>query len=350
MTNNASFVLHYAIHIYAIRITYHVSPMAKLRIAIIGLGLIGGSIGLALKKSKLDLEVIGHDKDLGVAGRAVKRGAVDKTEWNLISACERASLIVLAMPLDGIRDTLAALRSHLTPGTLITDTAMTKVPVLQWASELPSSVEFVGGNPIINPKREISGQGIDAADATLLQDATYCLVPSVSASAQAIDVMSGFVNVLGAKPYFIEAAEHDGLMAGVHHLPALLATAYASSIVTEQGWIERSKVAGATFRATMDLVPTDKQAASLQFLAHREDLMRWIDQSIVKLRELRAWLATENTDALGALVQTIADERAKWQSGQLDRGALPAPDMTQVSGSFERLFLGGLSDRMKRAK
>lgn len=324
--------------------------MAKLRIAIIGLGLIGGSIGLALKKSKLDLEVVGHDKDLGVAGRAVKRGAVDKTEWNLISACERASLIVLAMPLDGIRDTLTALRAHLTPGTLITDTAMTKVPVLKWASELPSSVEFVGGNPIINPKREISGQGIDAADATLLQDATYCLVPSVSASAQAIDVMSGFVNVLGAKPYFIEAAEHDGLMAGVHHLPALLATAYASSIIGEQGWIERSKVASAAFRATMDLVPTDKHTAPMQFLAHREDLMRWIDQSIIKLRELRNWLATENTDALGALVQTIADERAKWQSGQLDRGALPAPDMTQVSGSFERLFLGGLSDRMKRAK
>ncbi|MCX7838240.1 MAG: prephenate dehydrogenase/arogenate dehydrogenase family protein [Anaerolineae bacterium] len=324
--------------------------MAKLRISIIGLGLIGGSIGLALKKSKLDLEVIGHDKDLGVAGRAVKRGAVDKTEWNLISACDGASLIVLAMPLDGIRDTLTALRPHLSPGTLITDTAMTKVPVLEWASELPRNVEFVGGNPIINPKREISGQGIDAADATLFQDATYCLIPAVSASAQAIDVMSGFVNVLGAKPYFIEAAEHDGLMAGVHHLPALLATAYAASIIGEQGWIERSKVASATFRAAMDLVPTDKHAAPMQFLAHREDLMRWIDHSIVKLRELRTLLDTQNSDALGTLVQTIADERAKWQSGQLDRGALPASDMSQVSDSFGRLFLGGLSERMKRAK
>lgn len=324
--------------------------MAKLRISIIGLGLIGGSIGLALKKSKLDLEIVGHDKDLGVAGRALKRGAVDKTEWNLISACDRASLIVLAMPLDGIRDTLEALRSHLTPGTLITDTAMTKVPVLEWANALPHGVEFVGGNPVIHPRREISGQGIDAADATLFQDATYCLIPSTLASAQAIDVVSGFVSILGAKPYFIEAAEHDGLMAGVHHLPALLATAYASSIVTEQGWIERSKVASATFRAALDLVPTDTHAAPMQFVAHREDLIRWIDQSILKLRELRTWLATENTAALGALVRTLADERAKWQSGQLDRGALPVSDMSQVSGSFERLFLGGLAERMKRVK
>lgn len=323
--------------------------MAKLRITIIGLGLIGGSIGLALKKSKLDLEIVGHDKDLGVAGRALKRGAVDKTEWNLLNACDGAGLIVLAMPLEGVRDTLAALRAHLAPGTLVTDTATTKVPVLDWARELPREVEFIGGNPVLDPRREIGGQGIDAADATLFQNATYCLVPSVSASAQAIDVMSGFVNVLGAKPYFIEAAEHDGLMAGVQHLPALLATAYASSIVTEQGWIERSKLASATFRAAMDLVPSDKHTARMQFLAHREDLTRWIDQSIAKLRELRTLLVTENAEALEALVQTIADERAKWQSGQLDRGALPAPDL-QASSSFERLFLGGLSDRMKRPK
>ncbi len=324
--------------------------MTKTRIAIIGLGLIGGSIGLALKKSKLPLEVIGHDKDLSVAGRALKRGAVDKTEWNLISACEGAGLIVLAMPLDGIRDTLTALRSHLTPGTLITDTATTKVPVLEWASDLPTGIEFIGGNPVINPRRQISGQGIEAADATLFQDATYCLIPSVSASSQAIDVMSGFVNVLGAKPYFIEAAEHDGLMAGVQHLPALLATAYASSIIGEQGWVERSKLASAAFRATLDLVPTDKHTARLQFFAHRDDLMRWIDQSIVKLREVRTWLASEDAAALEALVQTVMDERVKWQSGQLERGTLPAPDLGESSNQLGRMFLGGLSDRLKRVK
>lgn len=324
--------------------------MVKSRIAIIGLGLIGGSIGLALKKSKLELELVGHDKDLGVAGRAVKRGAVDKTEWNLINACDGAGLIVLALPLDAIRDTLSALKSYIQPGAIITDTATSKVPVLEWAKDLPRGVEFVGGDPVLNANRTINGRGIDAADAALLHDATYCLTPAATASPQAIDTMTNFVNLLGAKSYFIEAAEHDGLMAGVQHFPAFLATAYAAAIIQSQGWRERGKLAGAAFRTATELVPTDKQTAREQFLSHRADLTRWIDLNIVKLRELREILAREDAAALEALVQTIADERAKWLGGKFDDDGLPRPDMESIQNQTARLFLGGLADRQKKTK
>lgn len=324
--------------------------MAKMRIAIIGLGLIGGSIGLALKKSKLDLEIVGHDKDPGVAGRAQKRGAVDKTEWNLINACQRAALIVLALPLDAIADTLAALRAHLQPGTLITDTATSKVPVLEWAKQLPAGVEFIGGDPVLDKNRVIEGHGIDAADAALFDGATYCLVPAVTASSQAIDTLNGFVNVLGAQPYFIEAAEHDGLMAGVQHLPALLATAYAASIVQQQGWRERGKLAGANFRALTDLVPADKSTAREQFIAHRDDLTRWLDLHIAKLNELRDALARQDATTLEATVQTIADERARWLSGKLESDGMPRPEMETIQHQTARLFLGGLAERQRRIK
>lgn len=324
--------------------------MAKMRIAIIGLGLIGGSIGLALKKSKLDLEIVGHDKDLGVAGRAHKRGAVDKTEWNLINACNGAALIVLALPLDGIAQTLEALCGQLRPGTLITDTATSKVPVLEWANQLPAHVEFIGGDPVLDKQRATQAHGIDAADAALFEGATYCLVPSVTASAQAIDTLNGFVSVLGAKPYFIEAAEHDGLMAGVQHLPALLATAYAAGIVQEQGWRERGKLAGATFRALTELAPTDQVTARAEFLAHRDDLMRWLDWHIAQVRVLRDALARQDAPALEAIVQTIADERARWLSGKLDSDGMPRPDMETLQHQTARLFLGGLADRQRRVK
>ena len=324
--------------------------MAKSRVTIIGLGLIGGSIGLALKQSKLEIEVVGHDKDPGAAGRAHKRGAVDKTEWNLINACDGAGLIVLAIPLDGIKDTLSALKSHVQPGTLITDTATTKVPVLEWAHDLPGGVEFVGGNPVLKPDRVIHGHGIDAADAELLRGATYCLVPAVTASPQAIDTLSGFVNLLGAQPYFIEAAEHDGLMAGVQHFPAFLATAYAASIIQNQGWRERGKLAGAAFRTVTELVPEDKQTARDQFLSHRTDLTRWVDVTIAKLRDLRGMLEREDAAALEALVQTITDERAKWQSGKLATDGLPSPAMENIQNQTARLFLGGLADRQRKIK
>ena len=104
--------------------------MAKSRITIIGLGLIGGSIGLALKKAKVDVEIVGHDKDSGVANRAQKRGAVDRTDWNLHGACDGASLIFLAIPLAGIKDTLAALGTSLGSGVIVSDTATSKAPVM----------------------------------------------------------------------------------------------------------------------------------------------------------------------------------------------------------------------------
>ncbi len=324
--------------------------MAKTRIAIIGLGLIGGSMGLALKRSKLDLEIVGHDKDLGVAGRALKRGAVDKTEWNLINACNGASLIVLALPLDAIADTLDALRTHLQPGVLVTDTATSKVPVLEWAKDLPAGVEFIGGDPALSAQRARLEHGIDAADAMLFEGATYCLVPSITASPQAIDTMNGLVALLGAQPYFIEAAEHDGLMTGVQHLPAFLATAYAASIVREQGWRERGKLASASFRRMTDLVPEDKHTAREQFLAHREDLTRWLDLHIAQLREMRDALARQDAAAFETLVQTIADERARWLSGKLQSDGMPLPEMETFHNQTARLFLGGLTERQKRTQ
>src|SRR5512135_1823647 len=110
--------------------------MAKPRITIVGLGRIGGSIGLALKQANADLEIIGHDKDSRTAGLAQKRGAVDKTEWNLLNACDGAGLVVLALPLGAIRDTLKVLGNELQPGVIVTDTATTKTPVLEWAGAL----------------------------------------------------------------------------------------------------------------------------------------------------------------------------------------------------------------------
>ena len=324
--------------------------MAKSRVTIIGLGLIGGSLGLALKKGKLDIEIVGHDKDPGAAGRALKRGAVDKTEWNLINACDSAGLIVLALPLAGIPDTLAALKTYVPPGVIITDTATSKVPVLEWAQDLQRGVEFVGGNPVISAQHVIAGHGIDAADAAWLQDATYCLTPAVTASPQAIDTVTSFVNLLGAKPYFIEAAEHDGLMAGVQHFPALSATAYAATIIQSQGWRERGKLAGAAFRIATDLVPEDKQTAREQFLSHQIDLTRWIDLTIAKLREMREMLTRGDAAAIEALVQTIADERGKWLSGKLDDAGMPRPDMESIQNQTARLFLGGLADRQKKRK
>ncbi len=323
--------------------------MPKSRVAIVGLGLIGGSIGLALKKSKLDIEVVGHDKDNNAAGRAQKRGAVDTTKWNLIDACEGAGLIILALPVDAIKETLAALKPYLAAGVIVTDTATTKAPVLEWAKDLPDGVQFIGGNPVVKSERLGNETGIDAADADLFKGATYCLVPSPKSSAPAIDTVSSFATMLGAKPYFIDAAEHDGLMAGVQHLPAALATALLSATVRSQGWRELSRLAGTDYSAATGLAPRDGATAREQFLAHRVDLMRWIDTMIDELSELRGMLEREDAGALESLAESLAAERDKWLSGKLeDTGA--TVDMQSIQLNPARLFIGGLADRTPRKK
>lgn len=322
--------------------------MPKSRIAIVGLGRIGGSIGLALKNAKLDVEIVGHDKNPGTAGRALKIGAVDKTDWNLIGACEGAGLIVLALPLDGIKETLAALKPHLQPGVIVTDTAATKAPVLEWANDLPRGVHFVGGHPILKTDRA-AGRGIDLADAALFQDATYCLTPAVSAEASAVDTVASFATALGAKPYFVEAAEHDGLAAGVQHLPALLATALAAATMSSRGWRELSRLASVDYRVMTDLVPQNGATASEQFLAHRTDLVRWIDEVIDQLKNLRDVCERDDRAALQALAESIAAKREEWLTGKVE-GAAPALSYESLRTGAMHLFIGGLANRTPKPK
>ncbi len=323
--------------------------MPKSRVTIVGLGFIGGSMGLALKKSKLDVEIIGHDKDSSVAARAHKRGAVDSTKWNLIDACDGAGLIVLALPIDGIKSTLAALQPHLAPGVIVTDTATTKTAVLEWAASLPKDVQFIGGDPVIKADYAGANAGIDAADAEIFKDTAYCIVPSKTSAAQAVDTLASFATILGAKPYFIDAAEHDGLMAAVQHLPALLATALLAATARSDGWREMSKVAGADYRTATGVAPTEGAAAHEQFLAHRTDLVRWIDAVSKELRDLREMLDRQDAAALEALVDAAAVERTRWLRGrQEDEGA--STDWQAVRLDPMRLFLGGLADRTPRKK
>nr|HET6902299.1 prephenate dehydrogenase/arogenate dehydrogenase family protein [Ktedonobacteraceae bacterium] len=142
------------------------------RVAIIGLGLIGGSVGLALHKAKAAQQVVGYDIGKGVSNQARKVGAIDQPCATLADAVRGAELVVLATPVGAMRSLLQALSPLVTPGAVLTDVASTKVQVISWAEEyLPANVAFVGGHPMTG--KELSG--VEAADATLFQGGIYCL-------------------------------------------------------------------------------------------------------------------------------------------------------------------------------
>jgi prephenate dehydrogenase len=175
--------------------------MSDYTVAIVGTGVIGTSLGLALKQRGDEFRVLAHDKELGQAKEAVKMGAFDKAEWNLINASEPADLILLALPLSAIRPTLEAIAPYLKQDVVISDTCNNKEAVLVWANELlPDHAHFVGGNPIVQP----GGTGYKHARADLFQNRLYCLTPAPAAHEGAVQLMVGLVALLGAEPFFLD--------------------------------------------------------------------------------------------------------------------------------------------------
>jgi prephenate dehydrogenase len=330
--------------------------MKKARITIVGLGFIGGSIGLALHQAEADFEVVGHDRERAAANQAKKMGAVDKTDWNLISACESADLIVMAIPVGGIKDTLMAIGSYLKPGCLITDTASIKSPVLEWAEEiLPQEVNFVGGDPIVGTAGttgdDLSSGGIDAARADLFSGAIYCLTPAAGAAPEAVRLASDFVYLLGAQPYFLDPLEHDGLMAGVDHLPFVLSAALLGITTESPSWREMRRLAGGVFENATRFVSADPTTYRDACLVNSQNIVRWIDACSGKLGELKEAILSGDAEELEQVFEEAMIVRQRWlrarETGNWEgQESTETPTMRSFMGQF--FGLGGLGKRKKQ--
>jgi len=304
------------------------------RIALIGLGWIGSSIGLSLKRAGAKFELVGHDKDHDAARSAQKSGCVDRTEWNLISACDGADLVVISTPLAGIKSTLSALGRELKAGCVVTDTASLKVPVLEWAHEfLPSTVHFVGGHPIVErPRSTGSGPAADLFDGTI-----YCLTPTPTAPPEALQRASDLAEAVGAKPYYLEAAEHDGLIAAVEQLPLLSAMALQTIASESPSHREILRLSGADLTtATQGLAGEAEELAQVCTL-NADNVSRWLDSLLAKLAALRASVAGRDGESLQKAFAQALEARERWAR----KHAAEGPEVDYGDFSMSRMMLGG---------
>ncbi len=322
----------------------------KINVTIVGLGFVGSSIGLALKQSKANLTVIGHDKEPEVARKALRRKAVDKTDWNLISACENADIVVIATPVGAIRETLEAVGPYLKEGCLVMDTATVKEPVIRWADEiLPDTVNFIGGDPVIEPPAGL--HGVEAASAEAFKGALYCLVPSPRASGSSLELASAFVSALGAVPYYIDAAEHDGLMAGVEHLPVVAALALLDTLSRTPPWREMRKLAGGFFRRGTELSSYDPAFFRDTCLVNAANIVRWIDEYVARLEAIKDYILNEDAESLSGLFETASGERERWLRDKARGTWEELPEIPKVPGMLETLLgFGGLRRRQEERK
>lgn len=323
--------------------------MPKPRITIIGLGLIGASIGLALGRQQRDFEIIGHDKSGAAADQAKKLGAVDKTEWNLLNACDGAGLVILALPLGAIRETMQALAGELAAGAVVMDTASVKAPVLAWVAELlPSSVAFIGTHPIVTSDQA----GTAAARADLFEHTSWAICPSPATDERAIKSASDLATRLGAKPHFLDALEHDGLTAGVEQLPALASMALLTSAASQPVWREMRRLAGGQFESSTRLLSTDPTVFSDAMLYSPEQVLRWIDSFIDSMATWREVIAAGDNDTIQNAFAEAAAVRDRWLSDRSKGNWEEAPTPpVEHPGILASLFgLGRRSPKRQSSK
>jgi prephenate dehydrogenase len=273
------------------------------------LGLIGGSIGLALRRAKKSSwQVVGHSRRKDTVAKALAIGAIDRAETNLKAAVRRAELVIIATPVLTVKELFPKIAPHLTAGCIVTDTGSTKVQVMEWAREmLPPRVNFIGGHPMAG--RET--YGIQAAEADLFRKRTYCLTPSEKASPESIDTVIRMTRKLGAMPFLIDPEEHDDLVAGISHLPILLSAALASLTTRNPSWSKMSKLASTGYHDLTRLASGNPEVNSHICLSNRKVIIDWVNEFARELERYRQ-LVADGDERLEQALAEANEARQKW--------------------------------------
>jgi prephenate dehydrogenase len=195
------------------------------KVAIIGLGLIGGSIGMGLLRSGTISMVTGWDSSAQTCRDALERRAIQCIPPSLAEAVDGADIVIIATPIRQVPIVLKEIRPYLKSGSILTDVASVKGKIAQDVMELlPEGVRFIGGHPMAGTE----GQGIAAADPFLFENAVYILTPTQRSDEAALAQLSDILQILGAHPLILDPDQHDRMVASVSHMPHLVAASIAN--------------------------------------------------------------------------------------------------------------------------
>jgi prephenate dehydrogenase len=311
------------------------------RIAIIGTGLIGASLGMALRDAATpdsalgEVYITGYDADQRAANEARGRLAIDRVARSPEDAVQDAQVVVLATPVGAIQSLLAQLAPLLPEGAVVTDVASTKAEVCAWARDLlPDHVDFVGGHPMAGKEQ----CGAQAADPRLLRDAIYCLTPDPDTRPGALHLVEALVLAVGARPYYIDPHEHDAYVAGVSHLPFVLSAALMETVSRGPAWKEMAPLAASGFRDVSRLTSGDPTMHRDICLTNHTALIRWIDEMQTTLSEIRASLAQQDDEQLDQFFTHAHESRAAWLAST--PGVRPGEEQFTAAPQVERGPLG----------
>jgi len=260
------------------------------KITIIGVGLIGGSLGLALKENRLNFKIIGVDKQ-EVIEKAIARGAIDEGTINLEKGIKEADIVILATPVKTILDLLPQINPFLKKGCLVTDTGSTKQQIVQRANKvLSKDTFFIGGHPMAGSEK----YGIDSADPHLFQDKTYILTPTKKSNLVALEKIFLLIEMIGAKRLILDPIGHDRIVGAVSHLPQIMAVSLINMIniltqeennnnyfkTTGSGFKDMTRIALSPYKIWEDICETNKETI-LEMIQKYKQFLNLIEDKLI---------------------------------------------------------------------
>ena len=269
-----------------------------MRVAVVGLGLIGGSIALAARE-RLSAEVTGWDADPSAIDAAVARGAIASGAGLLASAVAEADAVFAAAPVGVLPELIAEVLAHARADAVVSDVGSTKRTIV----EAISDGRFIGGHPLAGAETS----GVQHASAELFEGSTWYLTPGAATSAEAIARVRALITSFGADVAQIDAAEHDRLMAAVSHLPHVFANVLLSHLLA----VGAPTVLGPSFRDGTRVAGSNPAVWSSIYLDNRDEVVLAIDHAIDLLQAVRGDLDRADSEALMRWCEAAAEDRAR---------------------------------------
>jgi prephenate dehydrogenase len=277
------------------------------KLAIVGVGLIGGSFARAALARGLVESVAGYDADPGALTSALALGAITEASASPSDAVDGAELVLLAVPVGEMRSVMRAVAPHLRADAVLTDVGSTKESVIAAArAELGARfARFVPGHPIAGRERP----GVDSSEPTLFEGKLFITTPTSETDEAATSAVEQLWRTLGCRVERMNADEHDRVFAAVSHLPHLLAFALVAQIARETDADRKLSVAGAGFRDFTRIAASSPTMWRDVCIANRAALGAELSAYREMLEQLQAALDAGNADALEAVFRAAAECR-----------------------------------------
>jgi prephenate dehydrogenase len=286
-----------------------------MKVAVLGVGLIGGSVGLA-SRQRLGAEVVGFDPAPEGLGSAVDAGVLDRAADTVAAACDGAEVVFCAAPVGDLPGLAAAALEACGPDTVVTDVGSTKREIV---AALGEDERFIGGHPLAGAETA----GVENSRADLFEGARWYLTPTERSSGLLYDRLQRILARFGARPQAIDAEAHDRLMATVSHLPHVMANVLVAQAAAELSRdSERMPDVGPSFRDTSRVAGANPAIWGDIFSSNRESVAEAIDAVVDRLREAAELIRAGDRDAVSTWHAAAGADRRLLLETELAGGPL----------------------------